>query len=63
MAHDPEKVDPEHVELFYHGVPGPTGLPVPLSDDEWDEQRAVLEAHDAYPWSPEDEAADRSERT
>lgn len=47
---DPDKVPAEHADLFYHGKPGPDGEPVGLTDEQWDEQAAFVEAHPDIYW-------------
>lgn len=50
MAHDPEKVPLEHADLFYHGMPGPSGVPVGLSDAEYDAQKARMIEEGTWPF-------------
>lgn len=51
MAFDGTKVDLERADLFYHGgPPDENGEPRPLSDEEWDAQKAEARAQDAWPY-------------
>ena len=52
MPFDPDKIDPEFADLFYHGRPTADGTPVGLSDSEWDAQRALLTLFGDYPFTP-----------
>ncbi|HEY9438275.1 MAG TPA: hypothetical protein VIS29_06430 [Streptomyces sp.] len=49
MPHDPEKVPLDHADLFYHGIPGPTGVPVGLTDAEYDREKARRSAEGTWP--------------
>lgn len=55
MAFDPERVPREHADLFYHGRPAEDGSPRPLSDAEWDAQKAEKLAGGVWPFVSKEE--------
>lgn len=57
MPFDPEKVDPQHADLFYHGgPPDEDGTPRPLSDEQWDAQKARMTENGDWPFETKEEA-------
>ena len=54
--HDPSLVPPEHADLFYHGKPDEDGNPVGLTDEEYDAEKAEMQAEGTWPLDRKDSA-------
>ena len=54
--HDPSLVPPEHADLFYHGKPDEDGNPVGLTDEEYDAEKAEMQAEGTWPFDRKDSA-------
>ena len=57
MPFDATKVPPAYADLFYHGIPSPTGVPLGLTDAEYDAQKARMIEAGEWPLHPKKEDA------